>query len=164
MRKTILLASILAAASISVVSAQDTNPNPSSVTLDSLGAAPCDLGALTCVTLPVPRDHFANDQSATIPITFAVSLATEPSKGIVIYVVGGPGGSGLAVADDYLSAFDPDFIAQMDFVFFDQRGIGPVHGFSCPVAQNAFDLAEPSLADPQGGLCDHPSLCHRLHC
>ena len=56
------------------------------------------------------------------------------------------------MADDYLTAFDPDFVAQMDFVFFDQRGIGPVHGFDCPVAQKALDLAEPSLADPNGAI------------
>ena len=139
---------VLLAALALPATAQDVAPNPLTVTLDALGAVPCELGELTCVTIPVPRDHFANDQSETIDVTFAVSLATEPSKGVLIYVVGGPGGSGLAVADDYLTAFDPDLIAQMDFVFFDQRGIGPVHGFACPDATKIYDVAEFSLDDP----------------
>lgn len=122
--------------------------NPLAKVLDRMGASACENADLTCVTLTVPRDHFANDQSETLDITFGVSLATEPSKGTIIYVVGGPGYSGLAVADDYLSVYDPDFIARMDIVFFDQRGIGPVHGFSCPVAQMVFDLSDPSLAGP----------------
>ena len=134
--------------------AQDAGSNPLSAILTSLGAGPCDVGELTCVSIPVPRDHFANDQSETLDITFAVSLATEPSKGTIIYVVGGPGGSGLAVADDYLSAFDPNLIAQMNFVFFDQRGIGPVHGFSCPEATKVYDIVEFSLANPAAANAD----------
>lgn len=148
MRKILTATTVLAAATAFSATAQDVSPNPLTATLAALGAAPCDIGALTCVTIPVPRDHFANDQSEMLDITFAVSLATEPSKGVLIYVVGGPGGSGLAVADDYLTAFDADLIAQMDFVFFDQRGIGPVHGFNCPAATKIYDVAAFSLDDP----------------
>ena len=148
MRKVMFLVSVFNMATAFAAVAQDVPPNPLVATLAGLGATTCETGALTCVTLPVPRDHFANDQSETLDVTFAVSLATEPSKGLLIYVVGGPGGSGLAVADDYLTAFDSDLIAQMDFVFFDQRGIGPVHGFSCPNATKIYDVAEFSLNDP----------------
>ena len=150
MRNSLLLSAFLAAVIAGPLLAQDSDPNPLAATLGALGSGPCEVGELTCVTIPVPRDHFANDQSETLDITFAVSLATEPSKGVLIYVVGGPGYSGLAVADDYLSVYDPDTIAQLDVVFFDQRGVGPVHGFSCPEAQKVFDLAEPSLDDPVG--------------
>ena len=151
MRKSMVLTGILATLSAGTVWAQeaeDAYRNPLKDTLATLGAAPCEQGDLTCITITSPRDHFANDPSATIDITYAVSLATQPSKGMVIYVVGGPGGSGLAVADDYLTYFDADFVAQMDFVFLDQRGTGLVNGYSCPEAQKVFDLAEPSLANP----------------
>lgn len=126
--------------------------NPLAVTLESLGGHACVVGELTCVTLPVPWNHFANDPSLTIDITFAVSLASEPSKGLLFYVVGGPGGSGMAVADDYLSAFDESLAANMDIVFFDQRGIGPDHGLECPLAGAAFDSADLPLDPPDATL------------
>ena len=113
--------------------------------LAELGATPCEQGSLTCLSIAVPRDHLANDPGETLDVTFAVSLATEESKGTLIYAVGGPGYSGLAVADDYLSAYDPDFVAQMDIVFFDQRGIGPVSGFACPASEAAYVQADLSL-------------------
>ena len=95
MRKLLATTTILTATAGFPALAQDADPNPLAATIAALGAGPCDVGELTCVTIPVPRDHFANDQSETLDITFAVSLATKPSKGVLIYVVGGPGGSGL---------------------------------------------------------------------
>lgn len=115
--------------------------------VSGLDLFPCELGNLTCTTLTVPLDHRANDPARTLDITFALSFATNESRGILFYFVGGPGGSGLASADSYLSAFDPSLTENMDIVFVDQRGIGPVHGLSCPVAQARFDSAFVPLAD-----------------
>jgi pimeloyl-ACP methyl ester carboxylesterase len=115
--------------------------------LDALGAKSCEDSSFQCVTLDVPLDHFANDPEQTLPITFAVSLASEPSEGILFYAVGGPGGSGLASAESYLSAFEPDIQSRLDIVMFDQRGVGAVHGLSCPVAQGAFDRSGASIKD-----------------
>lgn len=113
---------------------------------------PCEQSQLSCTTLTVPLDRLANDPSRTIDITFALSFATQESKGILFYFVGGPGGSGLASADSYLAAFDPSLSENMDIVFVDQRGTGPVNGFTCPKAQAAFDLAPAPLSDPEGIL------------
>jgi len=110
--------------------------------IEKLGGQPCSIGSLTCVSLDVPLDHRANDPTAKLKIRFAVSFASERSKGVLFYVVGGPGGSGVSVADDYLSAFDERLPQNMDIVFFDQRGVGPDHGIECPVAQGAFDVAD----------------------
>ena len=60
---------------------------------------PCELSSLSCTILTVPLDHRANDPDQTIDITFALSFATNESKGILFYFVCGPGGSGLAPAD-----------------------------------------------------------------
>ena len=120
--------------------------------VSKLGGQPCPSGNLTCVALEMPVNHRANDPSATLKITFAVSFASQESKGILFYVVGGPGGSGLGLADDYLSAFDARLTENMDIVFFDQRGIGPDHGLECPKAQGVFDSAELSVADVDGSL------------
>ncbi|HEY7689776.1 MAG TPA: alpha/beta fold hydrolase [Dongiaceae bacterium] len=119
--------------------------------IDKMGGQPCASGSLTCVKLAVPMDHRAN-AGPTIDIEHAISFASVASKGILIYVVGGPGGSGLSVADDYLSAFDAKLTENMDIVFFDQRGIGPDHGLKCPKAQALFDLAETSADKPDEAI------------
>jgi pimeloyl-ACP methyl ester carboxylesterase len=110
---------------------------------------PCELSSLSCTTLTLPLDHRANDPSKTIEITFALSFASAESKGILFYIVGGPGVSGLSAVEDYLSTFDEQLTQYMDIVFIDQRGTGPVHGLACPVAQGVFDSASISLADPE---------------
>jgi pimeloyl-ACP methyl ester carboxylesterase len=120
--------------------------------IDTLNPTPCADSDLTCVTLMMPRNHFANDPDAKLPVTFAISLATEPSKGTLIYVVGGPGGSGLQVAQGYIDAMDFDLVAQMDIVFFDQRGVGPAHGFSCLDAQMALETTDLNVSDPAGAI------------
>jgi pimeloyl-ACP methyl ester carboxylesterase len=117
-----------------------------------LELVPCDLSDLSCATLTLPLDPRANDPEKTIDITFALSFAHVESRGILFYVVGGPGGSGLASADGYLSAFNPSLTDYMDIVFIDQRGTGPDHGLSCPVAQATFDLAPATLADAEDVL------------
>jgi pimeloyl-ACP methyl ester carboxylesterase len=99
------------------------------------------------VSLEVPVDHRANT-GPTISIEYSISFASEASKGILFYVVGGPGGSGIALADDYLAAFDQRLTQNMDIVFFDQRGVGPDHGIECSRARSVFDLSEISIEKP----------------
>ena len=120
--------------------------------VSGLDLFPCALSSLSCTTLTVPLDHRANDPAQTLQITFALSFATEESRGILFYFVGGPGGSGLASAEGYLSSFDPTLVENMDIVFVDQRGTGPVHGLACPKAQAAFDIAPAPLSDPDAIL------------
>lgn len=115
----------------------------------ALDLHPCELSALSCTTLTLPLDHRANDPSRTIDITFALSFANVESRGILFYVVGGPGASGLASAEGYLSSFDRELTDYMDIVFVDQRGTGPDHGLACPAAQGRFDAADFSIRDPQ---------------
>src|SRR5690349_3903156 len=71
-----------------------------------LGGKDCPDSALTCVDLAVPVDRTKPGSNETITIRFAVSFASKESKGVLFYAVGGPGGSGLAVADSYLASFD----------------------------------------------------------
>jgi pimeloyl-ACP methyl ester carboxylesterase len=111
---------------------------------------PCEQSTLSCATVAMPLDHLANDPSRTIDITFALSFASVESRGILTYIVGGPGVSGLSVAEDYLGSFDEKLTQYMDVVFIDQRGTGVRHGLACPVAQGIFDSASASLADPEG--------------
>src|SRR5690348_15192171 len=94
--------------------AQETPAIDLKASIEKLGGAPCATGSLTCVSIEVPLDHRANDQSKKLKLSFAVSFASEGSKGVLFYAVGGPGGSGLGVADDYLSAFDARLTQNMD--------------------------------------------------
>jgi len=119
--------------------------------LDQLGAVPCTDSALTCVTLPMPRDH--DDPSAgTIDITFGVRLAGGESQAVMFFSTGGPGTAGLALADGYLDPVAPEMLEAVDFVFFDQRGTGPVHGIACPETESAYAFSDPSIARPDEAI------------
>lgn len=132
--------------------ADENQPTDLKAVIERLGGKPCSSGSLTCLTIEVPKNHRANDPSAKLKITFAVSFASGESKGVLFYAVGGPGGSGLGVADDYLEAFDERLAQNMDIVFFDQRGIGPENGLECPLAQAVFDTTEISLSDGDAAI------------
>ena len=58
-------------------------------------------GTATSVRHPaVPADHFAR-RVADWAVTFALHRADVKSRGVVVTATGGPGSSGIAVADDY---------------------------------------------------------------
>ena len=111
--------------------------------LKQLGGHPCpDESAFTCVTLTMPLDHFNVADTRTIQVTFAVLPATGNRKGMFVTATGGPGTSGIAVADSYTAAFDPSISRRFDIVFFDQRGValsGGLH-FEPNGAKYAFNL------------------------
>ena len=63
----------------------------------------------SCVILLVPRDHFVPAGGPTIDVTFGLLPASSgTSQGVFVTATGGPGASGLAVADSYTSALDPE--------------------------------------------------------
>jgi pimeloyl-ACP methyl ester carboxylesterase len=106
--------------------------------LEELGGVPCPDSEFTCVGLDMPLDHFDPSNNATIEVTFAVLPAAGTSRGAFVTATGGPGSSGIAVADSYTSALDPAIPGSYDAVFFDQRGLGMSGGLSCPLAAAAF--------------------------
>ena len=113
---------------------------------------PCPDSIFTCVTLTVPRDHFAAPGGPTFRVTFAIHRASSsPRKGVFVTVTGGPGTSGIAAADSYTAAFDTRIVEDYDIVFLDQRGVGQSRPLECPDAALAFysfpgDPAENSAA------------------
>jgi len=120
------------------------------VILQALGGSPCPDSDFTCITLTLPLDHFAPGGAATIDVVFAVLPATGERKGMFVTVVGGPGGSGLAVADSYTAAFDPSIPEHFDVVFFDQRGVSASGGLQCAEAATTFYRAEWDPTTPEG--------------
>ncbi len=115
----------------------DTAPAPPSSTeeiLESLGGELCPDSDFTCVMLEMPLDHFDPAEERTIDVTFAVLPASGESRGAFVTATGGPGSSGIAVADSYAGLYDVSIAEQFDIVFFDQRGIASSGGFTCPMA------------------------------
>lgn len=102
-----------------------------------LGAVECDETELLCAAVEVPLDHFWAQPGETLEITYALNPAVEDSLGVLVYVVGGPGGTAVADAEGYLYDIAQDIIDAYDIVFFDLRGVGPEHGISCPTAMDA---------------------------
>ncbi|MGH8872904.1 MAG: alpha/beta hydrolase [Acidimicrobiia bacterium] len=111
--------------------------------LEDLGASLCPDSEFTCVTLEMPLDHFHPSDRRTIPVTFAVLPATGRSRGAFVTATGGPGSSGIAVADGYTSTMDPAIPEVYDIVFFDQRGVAMSGGLSCPLATSAYYQVDP---------------------
>ena len=68
----------------------------------------------TCVTIDMPLDHFDPSDERTIGVTFAVLPASGESQGAFVTVTGGPGTSGIAVADSYTELYDPAIAEQFE--------------------------------------------------
>jgi pimeloyl-ACP methyl ester carboxylesterase len=97
----------------------------------------------------MPVDHFNPADPRTIPVTFAVLAATGERKGMFVTVTGGPGISGISVADWYTSAFDPSLPRRFDIVFFDQRGTTLSGGLTCSEAAVSFYRADWRAETPE---------------
>ena len=111
--------------------------------LDDLGGVPCfEWSYFTCVTIEVPLNHFDPSDTRTIPVVFAVLPASGERKGMFVTATGGPGTSGVLLADFYSSGFDPSIFESFDIVFFDQRGMALSGGLTCPVAATEYYQAD----------------------
>jgi len=114
--------------------------------LEDLDASLCPDSVFSCVTLDMPLNHFDEADNRTVPVTFAVLPATGERLGAFITATGGPGSSGIAVADSYTDALDPSIPESHDIVFFDQRGVAMSGGLSCPQAAAAYYRVDATTA------------------
>ncbi len=111
--------------------------------LERLGGKPCTEGsAFVCVTLTVPLDHFNPADARTTRVVFAVRPADGTSRGLFVTATGGPGSSGIEVADYYTSTLPVRMLELYDIVYFDQRGMGRSGGLTCPKAAARYALSE----------------------
>ena len=104
-----------------------------------------------CVTQEVPLDHRAS-AGPTIKIKYVIHRAKDTSKGVLVFAVGGPGQSGIAVAESWLESYKEELRKSMDIVFFDQRGVGPDRGGTCPNALTRFKMAQSSISKPDEAI------------
>jgi len=113
----------------------------------------CPDSEFTCITLRLPQDHFAESGGSTVDVTFGLLRATDESRGVFVTLTGGPGSSGLIVADGYTDALDPKIPEQYDIVFLDQRGIGLSEPIECPEAALAY-YASPTGVEDRDAYAD----------
>jgi pimeloyl-ACP methyl ester carboxylesterase len=144
----VVLAASLAGPASSIAASPATAGAPQVVHKEA-----CPDGSIfTCITIRVPRDHFSSAGGATFDVTFALHKAKAATrKGVFVTVTGGPGTSGISVADSYTSAFDQGIIDAYDLVFLDQRGVGLSQPIQCPDASLDFYLSPnvPTLSATQ---------------
>jgi pimeloyl-ACP methyl ester carboxylesterase len=129
----------LALLALAVLAALTIAPTASAAGVESalqrLGGKPCTPSSeFTCVRITVPLDHANPGDGETMRAAFAVRPAERRSRGLLVVATGGPGSSGIQLADQYLWSFDPRIVERYDVVFFDQRGIGRSGGLACPNA------------------------------
>lgn len=114
----------------------DGTASPAPVGWEFVSEQPCaDAGAdgaaeFSCVVLSVPVDH-ARPAGEHWDVTFGVLRAQGERRGVHVTATGGPGSSGLDVADSYTAAFGDEVRQGFDVVFLDQRGIGLSQELRC---------------------------------
>ena len=122
-------------------------PTSEPTTWSLVSTDPCPDGRFDCTTLAVPRDH--NDpEGPTWEITFGLLKAAVESKGTFVTITGGPGTSGLALADSYTDFMAPEITDNYDIVFIDQRGVGLSQPVRCDEAAVAYYLDDADPDDP----------------
>jgi pimeloyl-ACP methyl ester carboxylesterase len=104
---------------------------------------PCpNESTFTCTTLAVPRDHYVQG-GPTWEVTFAFRAASGERRGTHVVITGGPGTSGIDVADSYIDEDHPSVVGERyDTIFLDQRGIGLSHPIQCPEATAVYYFAD----------------------
>ena len=90
-------------------------------------------------------------------MSFAIQRATGKRLGTFVVIAGGPGGSGIAIADSYTDDYPARIAEHYDFVYPDQRGIGLSHPIGCPDATAAYytspiDPQDPAQGDAAGAV------------
>ena len=139
--------------------APSSSPSPSTSVAPGPSASPvpggwsyvgqkgCPDSEFTCITLAVPRDHFAAG-GPTWDVTFAIHRATGKRVGTYVVITGGPGSSGVASADSYTGYFPASIPEHFDIVFLDQRGVGFTHPIACPNATAVYYATDVPNGDP----------------
>lgn len=112
-----------------------SSPGPTGAAYTFVDRKPCPNGGkFECVTLAVPKDHFAATGGDTWDVTFAIQRAAKAKRGTFVVITGGPGYSGIASADDYTTYYAQAITDAYDIVFMDQRGTGQSGPIQCTKA------------------------------
>jgi len=108
----------------------------------------------SCATLTVPLDHgLLPGPPAAGQLSLKVSVANnvDAPRGVLVWLVGGPGTPGVSLTADITSGFDPAVLRDYRLVFFSGRGTGD-GALQCPELQRAVGSSD--LTVPPPGAAD----------
>lgn len=103
-------------------------------------------GAVECATLAVAVDPEAPD-GATIDLALARHSASGERRGSILMNPGGPGASGLFLAEVADELFEPEVLEHFDVVAWDPRGVGSSTAVDCLDDLDGFWSADRSPDD-----------------
>lgn len=110
---------------------------PSGEPLASPGLAnprPCNaVEDFTCSTLRVPLDH-DGARPGMLRLRVAAADNADAPRGVLLFLTGGPGQPGVALAERVQGYFDPQVLEEYQLVVLDQRGTGR-RAIDCPRLQ-----------------------------
>lgn len=144
-----------------VVGAHPCDPAALGVTAPDPGAGGVFRGpggvTFSCATLSVPLDHaglrVAPQQPGQLSLQVAMSDNVAAPRGVLVWLVGGPGGSGVGLTSVIAHQFDPAVLRDYRLVLFSGRGTG-AGALRCPQLQQV--LADP---DQTGSLRSAVQAC-----
>ena len=95
----------------------------------------CYTVVFDCRALLVQRDQLSGDAHGDITtVAYGLRFADGPKRGTFIYVVGGPGASGMAFERLIESRFPASLLEAYDIAIFDPRGVGGSDPVDCTSA------------------------------
>jgi pimeloyl-ACP methyl ester carboxylesterase len=137
------------AASAGPSAAPASSPSaPTATGFTEVASRPCPDSRFTCVTLAVPKDHYGPADGPTMEVTYAIQRATGERRGTFVVITGGPGSSGISVADDYTDYYPASIAEHYDVVYLDQRGIGLSGPIQCIDAAATYYASSTRAQDP----------------
>jgi pimeloyl-ACP methyl ester carboxylesterase len=106
--------------------------------------------AFSCGSLDVPLDHgLEPGPKADGRLTLRVAVAdnADAPRGVLVWLVGGPGEPGVPLAADITSGFDPAVLRDYRMVFISGRGTGE-NALRCPALQDAVGASDFAVPPP----------------
>ncbi len=126
------------------------------------GATPSDAGAggvfrgpggvtFSCATLAVPLDHAglraAPRQPGQLSLQVAMADNTTAPRGVLVWLVGGPGAPGVGLTAVIAHQFDPAVLRDYRLVLFSARGTG-TGALQCPQLQQVMSDSDQIVPPP----------------
>jgi pimeloyl-ACP methyl ester carboxylesterase len=109
----------------------------------------------TCSTLTVPVDQGLTPGSRVpgqLDLQVAASVNPHPARGVLVWLVGGPGEPGSRMAAEIAGQFDRAVLADYQLVLLSGRGTG-TNALQCPWLQQAMGSAD-LIAPPPASIDD----------
>jgi len=119
----------------------------------------------SCAMLTVPLDHAGlrapPQQPGQLSLPVAMADSVTAPRGVLVWLVGGPGAPGVGLTAVIARQFDPEVLRNYRLVLFSARGTGP-GALRCPQLQQALDdLAAPGPPPSAVHACAQSLGAHR---